>query len=608
MNNINIPHTFHIPVMGIGFTIDTPLKVAHYGISSVISLVDDILIEKMREFYCNKLGLPFESITKKMDDFRAKRITAYLDLMDKLVKEKFEEVKESVMEKGSEIEKYLSMLPDYSELKKRFNRMVQNNINVQEFQNWLHNNLVPGTIDVNIMTKLDKDNYKDKKLLPQQYKDAHAALRGFANSKLESSIIFSAGMNPKLYGYIENFDDFYPNESGYIKKKIVIKISDYRSALIQGKFLAKKGLWVSEFRVESGLNCGGHAFATDGYLLGPILEEIDSKRGELISEMYDLFAKSLKTKERFLPEQPPIVKFTAQGGIGTSEEHEFLLKKYNLDSVGWGTPFLLVPEVTNVDKATLELLSNAQEEDLYLSKISPIGIPFNTVKGNSKDEEKEALIETGRPGSKCPKKFLSLNFEFTDKAICTASRLFQYKKIKELESKDLSEEDRKNEYKKITVKSCICVGLGTSVLLNNNMDTKTEGPGVSVCPGPNMAYFSEIVSLRKMVDHIYGRVNIINREDRPNFFIKELGLYFDYLKEKIAELNHPVADNQIKQLETFRNNMLEGIQYYRGLFGNAHKWFADKRNVLFNELDRYEQELSNMNFEFVPDLFLEKAE
>ena len=36
-------HTFHIPVMGTGFTIDTPIKVAKYGISSVVSLVDDII-------------------------------------------------------------------------------------------------------------------------------------------------------------------------------------------------------------------------------------------------------------------------------------------------------------------------------------------------------------------------------------------------------------------------------------------------------------------------------------------------------------------------------------------------------------------------------------
>ena len=37
-------HTFHIPVMGTGFTLDTPLKVAHLGIDSVVSIVDDVLI------------------------------------------------------------------------------------------------------------------------------------------------------------------------------------------------------------------------------------------------------------------------------------------------------------------------------------------------------------------------------------------------------------------------------------------------------------------------------------------------------------------------------------------------------------------------------------
>ena len=42
--------------------------------------------------------------------------------------------------------------------------------------------------------------------------------------------------------------------NGNLEKKVILKISDYRSALIQGKFLAKKGIWISEYRVESGLN------------------------------------------------------------------------------------------------------------------------------------------------------------------------------------------------------------------------------------------------------------------------------------------------------------------------------------------------------------------
>ena len=83
-------HTFHIPVMGLAFTIDTPIRLAHYGISSVVAITDDELIEKMRAFYSSKFKKPYAEITQKMEDFRAQRITHYLNLMDELVKEKFE--------------------------------------------------------------------------------------------------------------------------------------------------------------------------------------------------------------------------------------------------------------------------------------------------------------------------------------------------------------------------------------------------------------------------------------------------------------------------------------------------------------------------------------
>ena len=57
-------------------------------------------------------------------------------------------------------------------------------------------------------------------------------------------------MNPRLFSYMESFDAFYPNENGQFQKKIILKVSDFRSAMIQGNFLAKKGLWVSEYRIE----------------------------------------------------------------------------------------------------------------------------------------------------------------------------------------------------------------------------------------------------------------------------------------------------------------------------------------------------------------------
>ena len=101
MKNSKTAHSFHIPVMGLSFTIDTPVKVAQYGISSVISIVDDFLVEKMREHYCHKFNFKFEPISTKSIDFRAERITAYLNLIDKIVREKFNELKNSLFTKGA---------------------------------------------------------------------------------------------------------------------------------------------------------------------------------------------------------------------------------------------------------------------------------------------------------------------------------------------------------------------------------------------------------------------------------------------------------------------------------------------------------------------------
>ena len=117
------PHSFHIPVMGTGFTIDTPLKVARYGISSVISLVDDVLIEQVRKFHCDRLGEPFEPIGAGEDDARARRITAYLNLVDGIVRRQSRALQAAPFEDGSEITRYFRMLPD-SPLKMAYEDML----------------------------------------------------------------------------------------------------------------------------------------------------------------------------------------------------------------------------------------------------------------------------------------------------------------------------------------------------------------------------------------------------------------------------------------------------------------------------------------------------
>jgi len=170
-------HSFHIPVMGIGFTIDTPLKVSQYGMDSVISLVDDILLEKLRKMYCEKFEIPYNEITEKIDDFRAKRITLYLDLINDLAKKKFEEFKNATLDKGNNIKKYFSMLPDSSLIKQEFNSLTEKYFNLDEIGRWLKDNLLMGSLDVNIMTKIDKDNYQNGEKLPAAYKEVFAHRR-----------------------------------------------------------------------------------------------------------------------------------------------------------------------------------------------------------------------------------------------------------------------------------------------------------------------------------------------------------------------------------------------------------------------------------------------
>ena len=566
-------HTFHIPVMGTAFTADSPLKVAHYGINTVIALADDVLLERLRKYYCDLNDIYYDEIKNNTVDYRADRITAYLDVVNKIVSDKFDEFTTSTKDKFEEVKKYFAMLPDSSDVKREFNKLIENSFSFEDLSVWLKDNLSMGSIDVNIMTKVDKKNYFKKEELPSEYNDAHAGLRGYANSDLASSVIFSAGMNPRLYGYIAQFDDFFPDANGYIKKKIILKVSDYRSAIIQGKFLAKKGLWISEYRIESGLNCGGHAFATDGYLMGPILAEFRDRRQELVDELYAICKPALEANGKVVPNDTLAVTITAQGGVATAEEHDFLIDHYKLDTVGWGTPFLLVPEATTVDKATMKQLQEAKEKDLYLSNVSPLGVPFNNLRNSSKDVEKFQKIEEGKPGSPCPRKFLALSDEYGTQGVCTASRLFQKNKIEE---KGISDQ--------ITDKTCLCMGLAATAVINYGIETR-ESKGVSICPGPNMAYFNQQLSLQDMSHHIYNSNEGIVRADRPHMFVNELGMYLKYLSEKIEEHKEDWGRKSGRYLNGFTTNMNEGISYYQEMFSSIGDTFSSVKQSAINSLN-----------------------
>ena len=75
--------------MGLAFTIDSPVKVARFGIASVISIVEDRLIETMRSYYYPLAGKTYQPISAKEDDYRARRITDYLNLLNNIVTDRW---------------------------------------------------------------------------------------------------------------------------------------------------------------------------------------------------------------------------------------------------------------------------------------------------------------------------------------------------------------------------------------------------------------------------------------------------------------------------------------------------------------------------------------
>lgn len=591
-------HSFYIPVMGTAFTIESPIKVAKYGISSVISSVDDLLIEKMRKFHCKLTGKEYVPIERHDHDSRARRITAYLNLLDQVVRDQFERLKASAFEIDTEITKYFELLADSSPLKKLYKTMLatKNPAEKEKVQDELRQKIQPGSIDLNIMTKVDRANCdKNGNPLPSEYSDALAALRGFANSDLTSSIVFSAGFNGRLYSYVEQFRDFHADDSGFIKKKIVIKVSDFRSAHTQGKFFAKKGLWVSEYRVESGLNCGGHAFGQGGSLMGPNLEEFRQKKRELVSELFEIYNKALASRGKRTFAHPHPVRITAQGGVGTAQEHNFLMNHYGIDAVGWGTAFLLVPEATTVDEKTLKKLSEAGTDDVYLSDASPLGVPFSNLRNSASELARIERIESDRHGSPCSKGLLASNTEFTDTPICVASRVYQKNKLQQLQGQSLSPEAYQEAYQKIVNKSCICNDLGGAAILAHGLAQANESAAApAICPGPNLAYFSKIVSLKEMVDHIYGRSNVISENPRPNMFISELKLNIDYLENEVAELKSALSEQSAKYFKAFRNKLLDGVSYYQNLLGKMHDATSEYRDRMLAELQLQHSKLESM--------------
>jgi hypothetical protein len=98
--------------------------------------------------------------------------------------------------------------------------LEQNLETKQILQQNLRSKMVKCSIDVNIMAKVDKINVDaNSELKSEIFSNALSSLQGFANSKLTSSVVLSAGMNPCLCSYLETFNDFLPDDNQHLKRK-----------------------------------------------------------------------------------------------------------------------------------------------------------------------------------------------------------------------------------------------------------------------------------------------------------------------------------------------------------------------------------------------------
>ena len=566
-------HKIHIPVMGICYTADTPIRVAHLGITSVISLVDDGLLEEYRMAYAERLGLDLGS----PQTTRIGRIRSYLDFVADEVECKFARLCAERFDGASNKDLYFRMLPLDSRLRVEYDGLFAKvGLARLAAEAALTEKMEPGEIQANIMVGLNHDEA------------AFDAVRGFAASKVKGSLVLSAGVNLAVFEEIAKCKDFYRTSGKAPSKKIILKVSDYRSALIQGRYLAKKGLEVHEYRIESGVNCGGHAFFESKKLLLDVVREFVSKRDELFQTTRGMIAKFASSManapvQDIVPPASPS-RLTAQGGLCSPEDIETVMS-LGVDGVGVGTPFLLVPQATSMDKETRRMLMAAAPDDIYISHASPLEIPFvnlrtSTAANLCREKVREFFAPQGektgvpelQPGFPCRQHYLCRQVPGFDHPVCMASREYVLRRLAEIDRLEQDElcvisngsssittapqsfstegresivscacsrdvHEKYDALRRLTLeRECICRFLGNAgreeirekspslhfqpecvAVARGSQPARVREP-VTICPNPDIGYFNREYSLEEMMCHLYGTGTRLTPKDKPSAF------------------------------------------------------------------------------------------
>ena len=158
----------------------------------------------------------------------------------------------------------------------------------------------------------------------------------------------------------------------------------------------------------------------------------------------------------------------------------------------------------------------------------------------------------------------------------------------------MPEDEYQEQYNAVTEKICLCEGLCSSTYIKHDLVRPKENKAVAICPGPNLAYFSRVYSLDEMVQHIYGKINLLDKIARPHVFVKELNLYIDYLQTDIQNHLKNLSDKKARQIEKFKAQLLSGIDYYKNLFDQFPASAAEMIRLALTELSLSEAKLNEL--------------
>ena len=98
-----------------------------------------------------------------------------------------------------------------------------------------------------------------------------------------------------------------------------------------------------------------------------------------------------------------------------------------------------------------------------------------------------------------------------------------------------------------------------------------------------------------MVNHIYGKLNLLNDLDRPNLFVNELNLYVEYLKKDISKQIKEMNEKKAKYISKFKEQLQNGIEYYKQLVPKITDQTEVYRKKMLSELQEIEEILKNLS-------------